>query len=157
MNDTLAIRRAKPSDSDRLLAVWEASVRATHHFLSDDDVRSLLPVVRDQVLPALELWALVDKELVIGFAGLSGDKLEALFLDPDHSGKGGGRMLVEHSRRLKGPLTVDVNEQNPGARRFYETLGFEVVGRSETDGQGRPFPILHMREVDPDGPGRRHE
>jgi putative acetyltransferase len=32
-----------------------------------------------------------------------------------------------------------------GARRFYEASGFVVEGRSELDGQGLPFPLLHMR------------
>jgi putative acetyltransferase len=41
---------------------------------------------------------------------------------------------------------VDVNEQNPEAARFYEACGFAVVGRSELDDGGRPFPLLHMKE-----------
>lgn len=56
-------------------------------------------------------------------------------------------MLIDHTRGLKGPLLVDVNEQNPDAVRFYEAVGFEVFGRSETDGGGRPFPLLHMRDM----------
>lgn len=55
-------------------------------------------------------------------------------------------MLLDHAARLKGALTVDVNEQNPEAVRFYEALGFELVGRSPVDDAGRPFPILHMRQ-----------
>jgi putative acetyltransferase len=45
-----------------------------------------------------------------------------------------------------------VNEQNPAACGFYEHLGFVVVGRSEVDGTGRPFPLLHMRRPTPDAP-----
>ena len=41
-------------------------------------------------------------------------------------------------------LAVDVNEQNDDAVGFYASLGFSVVGRSPTDGGGRPFPLLHM-------------
>jgi putative acetyltransferase len=40
---------------------------------------------------------------------------------------------------------VDVNEQNPQGVGFYRHMGFEQVGRSELDGQGNPFPLLHMR------------
>jgi putative acetyltransferase len=147
MPENMSIRAAMPSEADRLLAVWLASVRATHAFLSEDDIQSLVPLVRDKALPALELWVLVENQAIIGFAGLSGSKIEALFLHPDHLGKGGGRMLVENARRLKGRLLVDVNEQNPDAVGFYKAIGFEVVGRSATDGEGRPFPLLHMREV----------
>jgi putative acetyltransferase len=72
--------------------------------------------------------------------------VSALFLDPEHRRRGGGRLLLEHARGLKGPLTVDVNEQNPEAVRFYEALGFRTVSRSPDDEAGRPFPILHMRQ-----------
>ena len=84
----------------------------------------------------------------VGFLGLAGASLEALFLAPEHRRRGGGRLLVEHARRLKGPLVVDVNEQNPDALRFYEACGFRVVGRSEVDSDGRPFPLIHLRESD---------
>ena len=83
----------------------------------------------------------------MGFLGLSRSKIEALFLAPEYHRRGCGRRLVRHARELKGDLTVDVNEQNPAAVRFYEACGFVVVGRSELDGAGRPFPLLHMRQA----------
>jgi putative acetyltransferase len=145
----MTIREAFPSEHDTLVAIWLRSVRATHSFLTEDDIQSLLPFVRVELGPEseLELWVLCGEEgVVIGFLGLSGADVAALFLDPDHLRRGGGRMLVVHARRLKGRLTVDVNEQNPEAVRFYEASGFELVGRSPVDDAGRPFPILHMRQ-----------
>ena len=143
----MEIREGRPGDWRRLLEIWEASVRATHSFLSEQDIAGLLPEVRDAALPALELWVLCDDDgELLGFMGLDGTKLEALFIAPSSSRRGGGRMLVEHARRLKGPLTVDVNEQNPAALRFYEAMGFAVRGRSPVDGSGRPFPLLHLAE-----------
>ncbi len=40
---------------------------------------------------------------------------------------------------------LDVNEQNPQALGFYLKQGFEVIGRTEHDGMGQPYPLLHMR------------
>ena len=37
-----------------------------------------------------------------------------------------------------------MNEQNPQAEGFYRHLGFRTFERTETDGQGNPFPILKM-------------
>ena len=142
----MTIRRGVPEDYPALLEVWLRSVRATHNFLPEEDIQELLPIVRDMALPSLELWVLEYEGEPIGFMGLSEAKLEALFLSPGHLRRGWGRRLVEFARQLKGPLTVDVNEQNPKALLFYQALGFVVVGRSELDSTGRPFPLLHLSE-----------
>jgi putative acetyltransferase len=141
----MEIRSAHPDDRDALVDIWLRSVRASHTFLTEADVQAMLPLVRDQALPALELWVLTDDAKPIGFLGMSGDKMEALFLAPEFRRRGGGRLLVQHVQSRHPTLLVDVNEQNPEARRFYEALGFVVESRSELDEQGRPFPLLHMR------------
>jgi putative acetyltransferase len=142
----MTIRKAVADDHDLLVDIWLRSVKATHAFLMEQDIHALLPEVRNVALAKLELWVLCSGERAIGFLGLSGSKVEALFLVPESLRRGGGRMLLDHARRLKGALTVDVNEQNAEAVRFYEACGFTVTGRSPVDSSGRPFPLLHMRE-----------
>jgi putative acetyltransferase len=89
-------------------------------------------------------------DVPIGFMGLAGHDIAALFLEPARRGQGGGRQLVAHAQEIwGGDLTVDVNEENPAAIGFYEALGFTVVSRSPLDDNGRPFPILHMRRMLP--------
>jgi putative acetyltransferase len=143
------IRQALPTDRDVLLDIWLRSVRDTHTFLAEEDIQFFLPLVRDYLACAdVELWVLCsDSAAPMGFLGMSGNKMEALFLAPEYHRRGGGRRLIQHARALKGDLTVDVNEQNPSACRFYEACGFVVEGRSERDSAGRPFPLLHMRLV----------
>jgi putative acetyltransferase len=149
----MTIREALPADREILLDIWLRSVRKSHTFLTENDIQSLLPIVRDVALVGMELWVLcADDGTPIGFLGLSGATVEALFIVPEWCRRGGGRLLLDHARRLKGALTVDVNEQNPEAVRFYEACGFKVVGRSEVDGDGRPFPLLHLHEI-PAAPG----
>jgi putative acetyltransferase len=151
MGDVSQIRRARPADAGALLALWERSVRATHEFLTEDDIVGLRPHVAQALRDdALELWVLAQEDVPVGFIGLAGDDIAALFLEPAHRGRGGGRRLVAHAQALRGgELTVDVNEQNPAARGFYEALGFVVAGRSPLDADGRPFPLLHMRRPAP--------
>ena len=143
----MIIRLAIPTDRDALVDIWLRSVRATHTFLSEEDVQSLLPQTRDYLTSdGPELWVLsCDSGAIMGFMGMSGSKMEALFLAPEFHRRGGGRRMVRHAQELRGELTVDVNEQNPAARKFYEACGFVVEGRSELDDAGRPFPLLHMR------------
>ncbi|PLX92501.1 MAG: GNAT family N-acetyltransferase, partial [Desulfuromonas sp.] len=59
-------------------------------------------------------------------------------------GKGIGALLVAYAINAQGATNVDVNEQNGQALGFYQHLGFSVTGRSPVDGQGKPYPLLHM-------------
>jgi putative acetyltransferase len=150
------VRPARVEDRERLLELWERSVRATHHFLEDNDVVALRPLVAEELASgAVDWWVLVSAtEALIGFLGFASDTIEALFIDPDYHGQGGGKFLVAHAQTLgAGELAVDVNEQNEAALGFYKALGFSVVARSPTDAAGRPFPILHMRRAAPGVPG----
>jgi putative acetyltransferase len=143
----MRIRSARAGDAARLLEIWETAVRSSHHFLSEDDVGFFRAVVRDNYLPTAEVHVLVDEHgAPLGFVGLYQAVVEALFVAPDHHGRGLGRALIEHARSLRGPLTVDVNEQNVQALGFYRRLGFRQVGRSPLDTEGRPFPLIHMAE-----------
>jgi putative acetyltransferase len=145
------IRRGTPSDADALLDVWLRAVRATHAFLTEADVQFFLPLVRQGLASeGAEIWVLEAQDgAAVGFMELNGSKMEALFLAPEFHRQGGGRRLVEHAQTLRGELTVDVNEQNPQARRFYEACGFIAEGRSECDTMGLPFPLVHMRLAAP--------
>lgn len=144
----MIIRQATHADHPLLLDIWLRSVRATHHFLQPSDIDALLPQLRDVYLPAVELWVAVDEQdRPLGFIGLNEQHVEMLFIEPDLRGKGIGRALLDHARGSRGELTVDVNEQNPEAVGFYLHYGFVQTGRSPLDGEGRPFPLLHMKLV----------
>ena len=141
------IRRAIPTEREVLLDIWLRSVQATHTFVSEEDLQSMIPQVREYLASnEPEFWVLCDdSEAIMGFMGMSGSKMESLFLAPEFHRRGGGRRLVRHAQAVHGELRVDVNEQNSVARAFYEACGFVVEGRSELDEQGRPYPLLHMR------------
>jgi len=141
----MIIRQATNADHPLLLNIWLRSVRATHHFLQESDIEALLPQLRDNYLPAVELWVAIDADdSPLGFIGLSGNHVEMLFIEPDLRGKGIGRALLDHARSLHTQISVDVNEQNPEAVGFYLHYGFVQTGRSPLDGEGRPFPLLHL-------------
>lgn len=139
------IRAATVADAPRNLEIWRAAVRATHDFLAPDDLEAIDALVAEH-LPAMVSWVKVDGEdRPLGFIAMTEAHVDALFVDPARHGSGVGRALMDHARSLHPALTVDVNEQNPRAIGFYERLGFARTRRSETDDQGRPYPLLHMR------------
>ena len=55
-----------------------------------------------------------------------------------------GRRLMTLAAERYGVRELTVNEQNPRAKGFYEHMGFSVCRRTDTDDQGRPYPILYM-------------
>ncbi|WP_085676013.1 MULTISPECIES: acetyltransferase [unclassified Pseudomonas] len=141
----MIIRQAIAADHPMLIDIWLRAVRATHHFLQASDIDALLPQLRDVYLPAVELWvAVVPDDKPLGFIGLNENHVEMLFIDPDRRGQGIGRALLDFCRDTRDTLSVDVNEQNPQAVGFYRHYGFVQTGRSPLDGEGRPFPLLHM-------------
>ncbi|WP_278987496.1 acetyltransferase [Sphingobium yanoikuyae] len=124
--------------------IWRDAVDATHDFLDPAD-RDAIEQELSQFLPAAPLWLAIDETgETTGFMLLDGSHMEALFVDPAYRGQGVGRQLVRHACSLHSTISTDVNEQNVQAEQFYRRLGFVAVGRSELDGQGRPYPLIHL-------------
>ena len=141
----MKISRIEPSEFDRAAELWEASVRATHDFVTEADLDVFRPLVRASFGEIEQLAGLrTDDGLLIGFIGVEDGNVEMLFLDPAYRGQGGGSLLLEHAFAHFAATSVDVNEQNPQAIGFYEHHGFVQVSRSEKDSTGKPYPILHL-------------
>ncbi len=148
----LTITPVAAEEYPALTELWEASVRATHDFLSEVHIQRLRPLILNDYLGAVELRAARDEQgTLLGFAGVHAQKLEMLFVDPAQRGAGVGKALLAFAIAELGVREVDVNEQNPQATGFYLHQGFSVTGRSELDGQGEPFPLLHLQIAAPVG------
>lgn len=142
----MTIRTAHPSEFEAITNLWEDSVRATHDFLPQAEVLALRPQLLHDWLPAVDLRVLTDPhDTIIAFSGVVNDKLEMLFVAPQAFGQGAGKALLQYAIEHTGVRLVDVNEANPKALDFYLHQGFEVVGRSALDAQGKPYPLLHLR------------
>jgi putative acetyltransferase len=140
------VSEIRPDEYDRAAELWEASVRATHDFVTEADLEVFRPLVRASFGEIAQLAGLRnDDGLLIGFIGVEDGNVEMLFLDPAYRGQGGGSLLLDHAFAHFAATSVDVNEQNPQAIGFYEHHGFVQVCRSETDSTGKPYPILHLR------------
>lgn len=138
------IRKSNASDGARVMQVWRDAVAATHHFLDPND-RDEIEIEVSQFLPGAPLWLATDAEdKALGFMLLDHAHMDALFIDPACRGEGIGKALVKYALELHSDLTTEVNEQNEQAVGFYKHLGFLPTGRSERDGQGRPYPLIHL-------------
>lgn len=141
----IKLRPSRPEDGDRVVAIWAAAVDATHDFLNPEDRAALGREVEDFLPAAPLMLAIDDRDRPLGFMLIVGNHMEALFIDPEHRGAGVGAMLIDYALAVHPVLTTDVNEQNGQAVGFYEHMGFERIGWSATDGQGRPYPVIHLR------------
>lgn len=139
----MRILQCNTADYPALVAIWERSVRATHHFLTESDIAEIRDALVPAYFPHVNLYAAFESTIPVGFIGLCRESIEMLFIDSDRFGQGIGSALIEFAKQ-RGAVKVDVNEQNPSALKFYLSKGFHIVGRTSTDEAGRPYPILHL-------------
>ena len=130
----------------KLVEAWEDSVKATHTFLSNDEIQNIKKYV-PQVLKEVPYLIIIQNEnnIPIAFMGIENTKLEMLFIKNNERGKGLGKQLLKYGIENYGVNELTVNEQNINAKQFYEYLGFKTYKRTELDEQGNPYPILYMR------------
>ena len=144
----MKIDSVNAEDYPELLAVWENSVRATHDFITEDDIAFFKPIIIEQAFPNVTLKCIKDEnKTILGFVGVHECKIEMLFILDAARGKGIGKALLNYAVEQLAANKVDVNEQNPLAVGFYQHMGFKVASRSPFDDMGKPFPILHMELV----------
>ena len=127
-----------------LLQLWERSVRATHLFLSDGEVKRIREYV-PQALEEVEHLIVAEAGNPVAFMGTQKGRLEMLFIEPKERGKGIGKELLRYGIETYGIREVTVNEQNPQAIGFYEQMGFEIYKRTDLDEEGNPYPLLYMK------------
>ncbi|MCC4834927.1 GNAT family N-acetyltransferase [Shewanella sp. 10N.7] len=141
----MIVENVLPENYAEMLNVWENSVRATHDFITEEDIEFFKPIIIEQAFPAVTLRCVKSESgSIIGFVGTHNSKIGMLFILNETRGKGVGKMLLQYAIEQLGATKVDVNEQNPLAVDFYKHMGFKVVSRSPLDDMGKPFPILHM-------------
>ena len=140
------LSKVNERDMDNILEVWESSVRATHTFLSEKDIISIKPQVKEGANYVSSLVCIRDEEGIIqAFMDVHENKIEMLFVRNKDRGNGIGKILIEYAIDKLDVEYVDVNEDNIQGVGFYKHVGFQVFKRSELDDHGDPFPILHMK------------
>ena len=142
----LEVAEITPSLTEQLIAVWEKSVKATHLFLSENEVEEIKEYI-PQALNGVVHLIIAENESgsPAAFMGIEEQKLEMLFIAPEERGKGLGRKLLQYGMENYSVSELAVNEQNPLAKGFYEHLGFHVYRRTDHDEQGNPYPLLYMK------------
>ena len=144
--EIIEIEKRVPLLLKQLLEIWETSVRGTHLFLSDSEIKKIKEYVPQALREIPHLIAAKNEEGVLArFMGINGQTLEMLFISYEERGKGIGSNLLKYGIEHYSVNKLTVNEQNPQAKGFYEHMGFRVYKRTDFDNQGNPYPILYMK------------
>lgn len=130
---------------DQLISIWEKSVRTTHNFLLVSDIDYYKSLVTSIDFNTFSVFCLILENTVAGFIGIAEQKIELLFITPEHIGKGYGRRLINFAIEKLDAVQVDVNEQNQHAVSVYIKCGFATYDRKDKDSQGKDYPILKMK------------
>ncbi|QII36622.1 GNAT family N-acetyltransferase [Rouxiella badensis] len=102
-----------------------------------------LPVLEKSLTDSDVCWLIAETDRPVGIAkltwqspisdpALTGTLLNKLYIEPDETGKGYGRIMVEEvalmaKARGQPLLWLQVLEQNVGARRFYASMGMQHI------------------------------
>jgi ribosomal protein S18 acetylase RimI-like enzyme len=129
-----AVRRAVPADAPAVAETFTAAFAGLTYLpklhTADEDRAYFGRVVAEH-----EVWVAEQDGRILGFAALSDDVLEHIYVHPDLQGRGIGSALLDLAKeRRPGGFGLWVFQQNTGARRFYERHGLRLV--RETDGSG---------------------
>ena len=129
----------------QMISVWERSVKATHHFVTPEEVDRLKELVKQIDFNSYSVYCLISENNVLGFLGVEDQVIETMFLDPDYMRQKLGTKLMNFALEELKANKVNVNEQNTEAIKFYSKFGFVTYERTETDAEGNNYPILKMK------------
>jgi putative acetyltransferase len=75
------IEQPTTADHPEMAALWEASVRATHHFLSEEDIDRIKPLLPG-IFDTINVFIIRGANAIAGMMGLTRDEIAMLFLLP---------------------------------------------------------------------------
>jgi N-acetylglutamate synthase-like GNAT family acetyltransferase len=149
----MEIRPARPEEAD---ALSELAQRAKAHWGYDsafmDACRDELTYTAEEVGAGGFFVADDDGELR-GFYALAkvsptAMELDAVFVEPDHIGRGHGRALLDHALAEAGrrdDIERLVIQADPHAAEFYEAAGAVKIGERESASiAGRMLPLYEI-------------
>lgn len=70
----MTIENVLPEDYAEMLKVWENSVRATHDFITEEDIEFFKPIIMEHAFPAVSLKCVKNESgSIVGFVGIRRD------------------------------------------------------------------------------------
>ena len=99
-----------------------------------------------------EVFLVKDGSQIIGYYSYfknsdSTVKLDNIFIDPDHMGRGLGSVLMNDfiARINKLQVTTITLDAEPNAEKFYERFGFRTIDQLKSSIPDRYLPVMELK------------
>lgn len=123
-------------EMDEVIDVWYATSMVCHDFIDKDIWHACKDDMRNKYIPAAATVVAKYDGKIIGFISLVGNRLAAIFVLPEHQGKGVGQKLLMNAFTKRDNLLLTVYEKNTAARRFYHSHNFTESSKSTDEHTG---------------------
>jgi putative acetyltransferase len=130
------IRQYQSSDLDGVLSVWENVSKLSHAFLKEDFLAQERKNIPEIYLPNADTWVVEIDGQIAGFIALIGNEVGAIFLQPEHQGKGVGKLMVDKAQALHSDLEAQVFVKNSIGVDFYLRYGFQLMAEKTHEQTG---------------------
>ena len=131
------VRQYSNGDIDAVMQIWlDTNIRA-HHFIPSDYWRTNCDMVRE-LLSHAEIYVHEDEcaKQIDGFIGLNDDYIEGIFVKETMQSKGIGKQLLNHVKKVKPTLKLNVYQKNEKAIKFYLREKFNIRSENIDDNTG---------------------
>lgn len=144
----IKIRQAEPNDFEKLANIWlETSIEA-HDFIPKSYWVNNKSAMQNHYLPMSEVYLIEEAGQVCAFIALVENKVAAIFVSPGKQGKGLGKLLISHAKKLRKELELNVYQENENSVAFYKANGFRILKESlDTETQAKEFVMLWENSI----------
>jgi len=142
----MKIRKYRDSDFNRVASIYNTA--RPDEFYGERGTFTTTPWAEDEYMMSIladsEIY-LYEAEVILGFCGFTGTRINWLFVDPAHRGKGVARKLLTHVlAKLKEGATLSVWHSNERAKALYSKQGFQLSRQFYICFQGRKLLVDKM-------------
>ena len=137
------IRKYADSDIDAVMKIWLITNIQAHSFISPDYWKNNFDVVKE-MLPLAEIYVheINSANRIDGFIGLNDDYIEGIFIKEAAQSKGVGKQLLDHVKKVKSSLRLNVYLKNKRAIQFYLREKFSIQSESLDSNTGEKELIM---------------
>lgn len=137
------IRQYVDGDIDAVMQIWLNTNIQAHSFISPDYWKNNFDAVKE-MLPLAEIYVheVDNTNQIDGFIGLNNDYIEEIFIKEVAQSKGTGKQLLNHVKKVKSTLKLNVYQKNERAIQFYLREEFRIQSESVDDNTGEKEFIM---------------